>query len=147
MRCFETQNLSLQYVNDELSGFTLEQFLNHIDNCPNCKEELEMCYTIFNGMRELDNESIKISNYNIAFENRLEQSRKHLIKVNKSGIKRRVVVIMLMIAPMFCMTSDYSPNKDKGGIVYTNVTESDFYFDVPDLGTTYDIDRYIETLR
>ena len=41
MTCQEAERLVTPYIRDELSGDELEAFLNHIDECPNCREELE----------------------------------------------------------------------------------------------------------
>ena len=44
MTCQEAERLVTPYIRDELAGDELEAFLNHIDECPNCREELEIYF-------------------------------------------------------------------------------------------------------
>ena len=69
MTCQEAERLVTPYIRDELSGDELEAFLNHIDECPNCREELEIYFMVDVGLKQLDNGS---GTYDIAgdLENR-----------------------------------------------------------------------------
>ena len=44
MTCQEAEKLVVPYIKDELSPMELEEFIDHIKNCPNCREELEIHY-------------------------------------------------------------------------------------------------------
>lgn len=54
LNCREAEKMVMPYINAELDEQELEQFLNHIHNCPECKEELEIYYTVSLGLRQLD---------------------------------------------------------------------------------------------
>ena len=41
MTCVEAEKMVVPYMKDELSPTELEDFLNHIKTCDNCREELE----------------------------------------------------------------------------------------------------------
>ncbi len=56
MTCRETEQLVMPYIRGELSLETLKDFLEHIDSCDNCSEELEIYYTIYRALEQLDNE-------------------------------------------------------------------------------------------
>lgn len=73
MTCQEAERLVTPYIRDELSGDELEAFLNHIDECPNCREELEIYFMVDVGLRQLDNGS---GTYDIAgdLERKIEDS-------------------------------------------------------------------------
>ena len=42
MECQEAERLVMPYIQDELPTPVLEEFLEHIQVCPQCQEELEI---------------------------------------------------------------------------------------------------------
>lgn len=56
MTCREAEKLVVPYINDELTIEELDGFLEHVENCDNCMEELEIHYMVDVGLRKLDEE-------------------------------------------------------------------------------------------
>lgn len=54
MTCQEAQRMVTPYINDELTGDELEAFLDHVDGCKNCQEELEIYFMVDVGLKQLD---------------------------------------------------------------------------------------------
>ena len=54
MDCKEVQRNIAAFLNDELSGKHAENFLHHIEECPECKEELSIQYLVREGMVRLE---------------------------------------------------------------------------------------------
>ena len=54
MKCEETLSKIDGYINNNLSYREMEDFLEHIKNCPDCYDELETYYTITVGMKYLE---------------------------------------------------------------------------------------------
>lgn len=54
MTCVEAEKMVVPYMKDELSQTELEDFLNHIKTCDNCREELEIHYMVDVGLKKLD---------------------------------------------------------------------------------------------
>lgn len=77
MDCQEAERLVTPYIHGELDEDTLEKFLEHIETCENCQEELEIYFTVDSGIRQLDSDA---DNYNIKgeLEELLDQSRQHV---------------------------------------------------------------------
>ena len=77
MNCQETQRLVMPYIQDELTPEELEGFLEHVEACPDCREELEIYFTVDVGIRQLEEGT---GTYNIkgALESALELSRQHI---------------------------------------------------------------------
>ena len=76
MNCQEAERLVTSYIHGELDEDTLEEFLEHIETCENCQEELEIYFTVDSGIRQLDD----ADNYNIKGEldELLEASKQHV---------------------------------------------------------------------
>lgn len=57
MTCKEAERMVTPYINDELDGDELQAFLAHLENCPNCQEELEIYFMVDHGLKQLDQAS------------------------------------------------------------------------------------------
>ncbi|MCI9148634.1 MAG: zf-HC2 domain-containing protein [Hungatella sp.] len=64
MTCKEAENLVMPYIRHELDMGQVEEFLEHIDQCGDCREELEIYYTVEVGIRQLDSDT-DTDRYNI----------------------------------------------------------------------------------
>lgn len=110
MTCQEAERLVTPYIKDELSGDELEAFLNHIDECESCREELEIYFMVDVGLRQLDYGS---GTYDIAgdLERKIEDSyakvshmwmfRVMRYAVNTLGIMALVVTALLQFRIWF----------------------------------------------
>lgn len=47
MKCIEAQQLVKPYIEGQLSDRQLEQFLDHVEHCSECYEELEIYFSIY----------------------------------------------------------------------------------------------------
>lgn len=54
MTCTEAEKMVIPYINDQLSSQELEDFIEHIETCENCHEELEIHYMVDVGLKKLD---------------------------------------------------------------------------------------------
>lgn len=54
MDCKEVQKNITAFLNGELHGKSAESFLNHIEECPECKEELSIQYLVKEGTARLE---------------------------------------------------------------------------------------------
>ncbi len=57
MDCREVQEKIMFFINEELPEEHMETFLEHVDSCKECKEELEISYSIFWGLKMLQDET------------------------------------------------------------------------------------------
>ena len=97
MTCKEAESLVMPYIKNELTDEELFEFLEHIAHCPECREELEIYFTVDVGIRQLDSET---GNYNIkgALETAIEQSRERLEAVRMVKIMRYAVSTLSVMA-------------------------------------------------
>lgn len=54
MTCQEAERMVTPYINDQLTGDETEAFLEHIETCKNCQEELEIYFMVDVGLKQLD---------------------------------------------------------------------------------------------
>ncbi|MGN0335345.1 MAG: anti-sigma factor [Lachnospiraceae bacterium] len=76
--CKEVQKMVIPYINQELSDDELRRFVYHIENCAECREELEIYYIVYKGLMQLDENENLSMNIIEALNDELESSRYHL---------------------------------------------------------------------
>ncbi|WP_022760097.1 MULTISPECIES: zf-HC2 domain-containing protein [unclassified Butyrivibrio] len=57
MDCKEFQRMIPGFLADELDNYSLESFLNHMESCRSCKEELTIQFLIETGIQRLEDGS------------------------------------------------------------------------------------------
>lgn len=85
MTCIEAEKMVIPYIEDKLSLSELEEFMEHIKTCENCREELEIYYMVDVGLKKLDEDG---GTYDIAgdLRRKLEDS---------AGILKRLIVFRI----------------------------------------------------
>ena len=82
------------YLEDSLEADELKDFLEHIDSCPECSEELSIQFLITEGLNTLNNgDSYDLSS---AMERKVEKSR-HDINVHDKLFWMRNVALLLVL--------------------------------------------------
>lgn len=103
MTCKDAEALVMPYIRKELPEYEMEEFLEHIEGCENCKEELEIYYTVDVGIRQLDADT---GTYNIkgAMEEDIISSKQRLYTLRVFDICRyafdtlAVICVLVMLA-------------------------------------------------
>ena len=54
MTCREAEKMIVPYIHDKLTIDELDEFLEHVESCDNCMEELEIHYMVDEGLKKLD---------------------------------------------------------------------------------------------
>lgn len=54
MNCKEAEKKIPPFLNDELDGYDLAEFVEHIEECPECKEELSIQFLVAEGLEQLE---------------------------------------------------------------------------------------------
>lgn len=85
MTCEEAQHLVTPYIRRELDGEQLGEFLNHVDHCPECREELEIYYLVNVGLEQLDRDDDSFGTFDIVgrLKKRLAESRTHIRRLHR----------------------------------------------------------------
>lgn len=54
MNCKEAEKIIPYFLQDDLDGRDLAEFVEHIDECPECMEELSIQFLVAEGMEQLE---------------------------------------------------------------------------------------------
>lgn len=97
MDCVEIPRLITEFVNQTMDEDTLENFLEHIQSCEQCKEELEVHYIMTVGLLLLDEDTIHAYNLHNEFEKHLKKEQEKVLKKKRRIIQKRVTFIIMLI--------------------------------------------------
>ena len=100
MDCKKAMELMAQFINEQLNTEDTEAFLNHIDSCPECREELEVTYSLMTAMKQLDADEDLSENYIEELNQKIETCYLEELKRKRSCARRRAflaVVVALLI--------------------------------------------------
>lgn len=97
MTCMEAEKMVIPYINDELNPTDLENFLDHVEHCENCREELEIHYLVDEGLKKLDEVD---STYDIVgdLHRKLEGSDRILQKFLAFQVGRYAISTLMSVA-------------------------------------------------
>jgi hypothetical protein len=108
MTCKEAQDLIMPYINDKLDVDQLEEFLEHIEYCSDCKEELEVYFTLLTGMKQLDEDKNLSGNLHIDFEKSLRKSEERIRRARLNYVRKRMIYVI--ICCVFCIMLNINPS-------------------------------------
>lgn len=75
MECTKASSMIPQYIDHSLSDYELQKFLEHIDHCPECYDELEIAYMMTVAMERLDQEDNASYDLSASMQESLSQAR------------------------------------------------------------------------
>lgn len=113
MKCEEALAKISAYINHTLSGRELKEFIDHVEHCPECYDELETYYTIKVGINYLEQD--RQDAYNIP-----QMLKKDLRQRKERLQRRRAIRWMLMVAAVFVVAA---------GLLWVAVQWGGFSFD------------------
>ena len=99
MDCLKAQTCITSYVEDELTGSDLKDFLIHIKDCPGCREELEIYYTLLVGTKQLDEGELTTSNFSLELDQKMESQLKEITYWEK--MTRRIYGLTALLGILF----------------------------------------------
>ena len=126
MDCHEAQALINKYVHNELDVNTLEDFLLHVEQCPDCMEELEVYYIVFQGFRRLDEDDNIAVNYHEEFLNTLSLNEDKIRHFHSAYIFRRISFLLLLIVVMVVSTLSINLEEVQDNLIYRSEGKSEF---------------------
>lgn len=98
MNCREAQSLIVPFIEDKLDDEQLEAFLEHIESCSECYDELEVYFIVFSGTRQLDDKYDEISDFKGELKKYIERKKEKYHKKHKRALWARLGVAAVMFA-------------------------------------------------
>lgn len=90
----------MDFINDKLSPDDLEEFLDHVNNCDECKQELDIYYTVTKGMQLLDEHPDTKKIY-INIDDKLASADEWLASYRLRKMEKISILILLCLFMIF----------------------------------------------
>ena len=97
MKCVEAKQMINRFVEKKLSWQELEQFLQHVEHCDDCMDELDIYYTMNKAFDLLDTGAHQNYNFREMLDNDLHAARRAVIMHRTSLILRDIFFAGLAI--------------------------------------------------
>ena len=97
MDCKRAMELMTQFINEQLDAEDVQAFLDHIDSCPECREELEVTYSLMTAMKQLDEDTDLSDNYIEELNQKIETCYLDELKRKRSCIRRRIILGIVVV--------------------------------------------------
>ncbi|MBO5159657.1 MAG: zf-HC2 domain-containing protein [Lachnospiraceae bacterium] len=78
LTCKEAAKMVVPYIEGRLGNKELRRFVNHIEECKDCREELETYYIVYKGLMQLDEKEELPMNIIEALNEDFAVSKQHL---------------------------------------------------------------------
>lgn len=107
MNCQDVQKFVTAYINNELHGKELEEFMEHIKTCKDCYEELEIYYTIQFALRQLDNNEQFTHDVREHLAEHLHQTEKKIYMKRRHNIYSLAIVFLAQMAVILTLIAQF----------------------------------------
>lgn len=101
MDCKKVMELMTQFINEQLDADDVQAFLDHIDSCPECREELEVTYSLMTAMKQLDEDTDLSDNYIEELNHKIETCYLDELKRKRSCVRRRILLGIVVFLLLF----------------------------------------------
>ena len=86
MNCQNAQSMVLNFINNKLDKEETRAFIEHVRDCKDCWEELEIYYVMLVGLKQLDEGEELAADFRKKLQNEVESryveaKRKHIAKI------------------------------------------------------------------
>lgn len=107
MKCHDAQRMISDFIEKKLTDQQLEGFLEHIETCQNCYDELEVYYMITIGLRQLDEDHTGTMDLKRNLKDFLAEQERELLLRKKIASRRRLFkragIALLLIVFVFSL--------------------------------------------
>lgn len=97
MTCLEAQSHITEFINDQLDMATLEKFLDHVNHCSDCKEELEVYYTLLTAMKLLDEDKELANQFSQELDHKLKLSAEKIRRKRNARVRKRFYFLFMTL--------------------------------------------------
>lgn len=105
MNCKEAEKKIPAFLNDDLDGRGLAEFMEHIEDCPECMEELSIQFLVAEGMEQLE----QGNNFNLQealtskLENaddriRLNRALRHILLLLEAAVAAAIIAALIIVS-------------------------------------------------
>ncbi len=109
MKCEDAIKNMDRFVNHNMTTKELGEFLEHIDTCPSCYEELETYYTVAIALHYLDQNDGEGYNIPLRLKHNLEEARNRVRREKRYYVILHMLLIVLVVTLLIMLVFVQAP--------------------------------------
>ena len=103
LNCKQTEKLINHFIGDNMENRTKWQFLDHVESCPLCKEELSIQFLVTKGMQRLENGDTFDLNRELRSKINTERHHLQVLKSLQDGLYATEALALLLAVLILIM--------------------------------------------
>ena len=103
MTCLEAQSNIMAFIEKKLPDDVIPGFVKHTRYCKNCREELEIYYTLIVGMHPVDHNQELSQNFAKELENELNRLEHKVKKAKRIKLSTFGIIIGVAVVSLFLL--------------------------------------------
>ena len=96
LNCKQTEKPITQFIENDMDHATKWNFLEHVDKCPSCKEELSIQFLVTTGMQRLENGDTFDLNRELRSKMNTERHHLQVLKSLQDGLYATQALSLLL---------------------------------------------------
>lgn len=104
MNCVEAQGMVGSFIEHKMDMRTKEAFLDHVDSCSDCMEELEIHFIFYTGMKQLDQEKTFSDDFHQELMERLEKEKEKIRRHHFFSELKRYIMVAAAVLSVLILT-------------------------------------------
>lgn len=121
MDCKRFQELIASFVGNKIPQDEINDFLLHLDGCPECREELELSYSVMTALKQLDEGTDLSDNYVADLHAKVAESYINELNKRKTVARKKMILAVLLFIFLFMTGATFS--RQQGKLTVKNVLE------------------------
>ena len=109
MKCEDAIKNMDRFVNHNMTTKELGEFLEHIDTCPSCYEELETYYTVAIALHYLDQNDGEGYNIPLRLKHNLEEARNRVRREKRYYVMLHMLLSVLVVTLLIMLVFVQAP--------------------------------------
>lgn len=114
MKCEDAIKNMDRFVNHNMTTKELGEFLEHIDSCPSCYEELETYYTVAIALHYLDQNDGEGYNIPLRLQHNLQEGRNRVRRERRYYVVLHVMLLVFLAVLSVMLAFVQSPEIGEG---------------------------------
>lgn len=108
MNCTRAQSLITQFINGKLNIEKLEEFIDHVESCASCREELEVYYALLTAMKQLDEDKNLSEDFSLELSQQIEKAKEWIWHVKYTYYRKKAILFLSMILISLLLSFNYT---------------------------------------
>lgn len=121
MDCREAQSMIVPFIEDKLSIEQKEAFLEHIEHCSSCYDELEVYFIVYSGLKQLDADTPDISDFKGELKRYIEVQKADIAHAHSKKVKFRMIVALSAVILVIVGIGIYRLNRSDNAILQQTI--------------------------